>query len=292
MTAPAENAWVRATPLVFVVIWSTGFIVARYGLPHAPPMKFLAARYALSLACFLPWVWLARVRWPRSRAQWGHLAVTGMLMHGGYLGGVWAAVKAGMGSGLSALIVGLQPVLTAVWLSSQGGQVTRRQWAGLGLGFAGLLMVVSTKLGQGGEVTAWTLAMVVLALFSITVGTLYQKRHVEPCDVRSANSVQLGAALLVTLPLAALETEAMQWNAQLAGALAWSVLGLSVGASSLLYMLIQRGAATAVTSLFYLVPPVTALMAWVLFGEAITPVTVLGTLLTALGVGLVVRPAR
>ena len=292
MSAPTESAWVRATPMAFVLIWSTGFIVARYGLPHAPPMKFLAARYAFSLLCFIPWVWLARVRWPSSRAQWGHLAVTGMLMHGGYLGGVWAAVKAGMGSGLSALIVGLQPVLTAVWLSSQGGQVTRRQWAGLALGFAGLLMVVSTKLGQGGEVTPWTLAMVVLALLSITVGTLYQKRHVAPCDVRSANSVQLGAALLVTLPLAGLETEAMQWNAQLAGALAWSVLGLSVGASSLLYLLIQRGAATAVTSLFYLVPPVTALMAWVLFGEAITPVTVLGTLLTALGVGLVVRPAR
>lgn len=292
MTTPADSGWVRATPLVFVLIWSTGFIVARYGLPHAPPMKFLAARYALSLACFIPWVLLAHVRWPRSRAQWGHLAVTGVLMHGGYLGGVWAAVKAGMGSGLSALIVGLQPVLTAVWLSSQGGQVSRRQWTGLGLGFAGLLMVVSTKLGQGGEVTGWSLTMVVVALFSITVGTLYQKRHVEPCDVRAANSVQLGAALLVTLPLAWLETEAMQWNTQLAGALAWSVLGLSIGASSLLYLLIQRGAATAVTSLFYLVPPVTALMAWVLFDEAITPVTVLGTLLTALGVWLVVRPAR
>ncbi len=122
MTATAQdNAWLRAMPWVFVLIWSTGFIVARYGMPHAPPMSFLAVRYALSILCFLPWIWVAGVRWPVNRAQWLHLSITGVLMHAGYLGGVWAAVKAGMGSGLAALIVGIQPVLTAVWLSAMGG---------------------------------------------------------------------------------------------------------------------------------------------------------------------------
>jgi len=146
-----DDILIRAMPLVFVLIWSTGFIVARYGMPLAPPMTFLALRYAFSILCFLPWIMLAGVSWPRTREQWLHLSVTGVLMHGGYLGGVWAAVKAGMGSGLVALIVGLQPVLTAFWLSSTGGHVTRRQWAGLALGFTGLVLVVSRKFGAGGR---------------------------------------------------------------------------------------------------------------------------------------------
>ena len=294
--ANRDNAWLRAMPWVFVLIWSTGFIVARYGMPHAPPMKFLAVRYALSILCFLPWIVLAGVKWPSDRRQALHLAVTGVLMHAGYLGGVWAAVKAGMGSGLSSLIVGIQPVLTAIWLTSVGGQhVSRRQWFGLLLGFAGLVLVVSRKFGAGGpgdQATWLNLSFAVMALFAITAGTLYQKRFVMPCDVRSANTVQLLAALLVTLPLALMESETMRWNAELAGAMAWSVLGLTLGGSSLLYMLIQRGAAASVTSLMYLVPPCTALIAWLLFAEPITSVTLAGTALTAFGVSLVVRPAR
>ncbi len=206
---------------------------------------------------------------------------------------------AGMGAGLCALLIGLQPVLTGLWLSARGGQVTRRQWAGLVLGLAGLVLVVWQKLGLG-EVHARNLAFALMALVSITAGTLYQKRFVQPCDVRSANLVQLAAALVVTLPLAALEAEPVRWwladgqlNAQMAGAMAWSVLALTLGGSSLLYMLIQRGAATRVTSLMYLVPPTTAGMAWVLFGEPITALTVAGVALTAVGVSLVVRePAR
>ena len=294
--ATRDNAWLRAMPWVFVLIWSTGFIVARYGMPHAPPMKFLAVRYALSILCFLPWIVLAGVKWPSDRRQALHLAVTGVLMHAGYLGGVWAAVKAGMGSGLSSLIVGIQPVLTAIWLTSVGGQhVSRRQWVGLLLGFAGLVLVVSRKFGAGGpgdQATWLNLSFAVMALFAITAGTLYQKRFVMPCDVRSANTVQLLAALLVTLPLALMESETMRWNAELAGAMAWSVLGLTLGGSSLLYMLIQRGAAASVSSLMYLVPPCTALIAWLLFAEPITAVTLAGTALTAFGVSLVVRPAR
>ena len=171
-------------------------------------------------------------------------------------------------------------------------KVTQRQWLGLALGLGGLVLVVSRKFGSTLEVTSFTLAAITVALLSITAGTLYQKRYVLPADVRGANAIQLAAAFAVTLPLALLETEAVVWTPQFAGALAWSVLVLTLGGSSLLYMLIQRGAATAVTSLMYLVPPCTALMAWLLFAELITAVTVLGTVITALGVSLVVRAAR
>jgi len=289
----SQAALVRAMPAVFVLIWSTGFIVARFGMPHAPPMKFLAWRYFFSVICFALWAVASRARWPASPRQVGHLAVTGVLMHAGYLGGVWAAVKLGMGAGLAALLVGLQPVLTAVWVSSRGGTVAPRQWAGLALGFAGLALVVWQKLGVG-EIHPLNFMLALVALVSITVGTLYQKRFLEPCDVRTASLVQLAAAFAVTLPLALLETEAIDWAAPLVGAMAWSVLALTLGGSSLLYLLIQRGAATAVTSLLYLVPPCTALMAWALFGEAITVLTVCGIALTAVGVSLVVRaqPAR
>jgi hypothetical protein len=288
----SQQAWLRLMPIVFVGIWSTGFIVARYGMPHSPPFTFLLWRYAFSILCFVPWVIWARVSWPVGRTQWGHLAVTGVLMHAGYLGGVWAAVKVGMGSGLSALIVGLQPVLTAIWLSSQGGQVSRRQWLGLALGFVGLAMVVSRKLEGGIEVTAWSLTMAVMALCAITIGTLYQKRFVQPCDVRSANAVQLMAAFVVTLPIACLEVESVGWTHEMVGALAWSVIGLTLGGSSLFYVLIQRGAAASVTSLMYLVPPTTTVMAWFLFDEPITAVTLAGIAVTALGVSLVVRTPR
>jgi drug/metabolite transporter (DMT)-like permease len=292
VSSERQDALIKAMPVVFVLIWSTGFIVARFGMPHAPPMKFLAWRYFFSILCFLPWIWLARVKWPQDSTQWQHLAVTGVLMHAVYLGGVWAAVKMGMGSGLSSLIVGLQPVLTAFWLAGVGSAVSKRQWAGLALGFLGLVMVVSRKFGAGGEANWLNLSMALGALAGITVGTLYQKRFVAPCDVRTANVVQLGAALLVTLPMTLLESESVHWNSQLAGAMAWSVLALTLGGSSLLYLLIQRGAAASVTSLMYLVPPVTAFVAWVLFDEPITALTIAGTVITAIGVSLVVRQPK
>ncbi|WP_353141723.1 EamA family transporter [Limnohabitans sp.] len=287
-----NQAWLRAMPWVFVLIWSTGFIVARYGMPNSPPFTFLLWRYVFSILCFVLWVKWARVPWPQGRRQWWHLAVTGVLMHAGYLGGVWAAVKVGMGAGLAALIVGLQPVITAIWLSARGGHVSRRQWQGLALGFVGLAMVVSRKLDGSIEVTPWSLTMITVALIAITTGTLYQKRFVQPCDVRSANAVQLMAAYVVTLPLALMETEPALWNAEMTWAMAWAVLVITLGGSSLFYMLIQRGAATAVTSLLYLVPPTTAVMAWILFSEPITLVTLAGIVVTATGVILVVRPPK
>jgi drug/metabolite transporter (DMT)-like permease len=276
-------------PAVFVLIWSTGFIVARYGMPHAPPLTFLTIRYALSVLCFGVWIALARAAWPQSRSQYLHLCASGVLMHAGYLGGVWAAVKAGMGAGTIALLVGLQPVLTAVWMSGvAGARVSRQQWLGLALGLGGLVLVVWRKLGAG-ELSAANLSLAALALMSITAGTLYQKRFVAPCDVRTANTIQLLAALVVSLPLALLESEPVMLHPHFIGAMAWSVVGLTLGGSSLLYLLIQRGAATQVTSLLYLVPPATALMAWALFREALTPVMLVGMVLTAIGVSMVVR---
>jgi drug/metabolite transporter (DMT)-like permease len=281
-------------PGVFVLIWSTGFVVARFGMPYAPPMSFLVWRFALSVLAFGVWVLLSRAAWPKGRSQWMHLAVVGVLMHAGYLGGVWSAVKLGIGAGTSALIVGLQPVLTALWVSATGQEhrVAPRQWLGLALGLAGLVLVVWNKLGHG-EVTTTNLALCLLALLAITIATLYQKRFVAPCDVRTANMVQLLAAFIVVLPLALMETEAVQPQPALLGAMAWSVLVLTLGGSSLLYMMVQRGAATRVTSLMYLVPPCTALLAWLLFDELLTPLVLAGLVLTALGVGLVVRePVR
>ena len=294
MTATVSGAaLLRAMPAVFVVIWSTGFVVARYGMPHAPPLSFLAWRYALSIAAFLLWIGFARAAWPHGRAQWLHLGVSGLLMHAGYLGGVWVAVKLGLGAGLAALVVGLQPLLTALWISASGQahHVSRRQWLGLTLGLMGLLLVVLHKLGLG-EATPANVACAAFALAAITIGTLYQKRWVTPCDVRTANTVQLLAALAATLPLALLEREPIVLHPELIGAMAWSVLVLTLGGTSLLYLLIQRGAATAVTSLMYLVPPCTALFAWVLFGETLTATVLIGLTLAAAGVALVVRGPR
>ena len=285
-------------PFVFVFIWSTGFISARLGMPYSPAMSFLAIRCALSVLCFLIWIeistGLKNITWPSSRQQWIHLLVTGALVQAGYLSGVWLAIKAGMGAGLTALIVGLQPILTALWvgLISKQERVSRWQWAGLALGFAGLALVVSGKLSVGLEVTPFTLGWTIFSLISITVGTLYQKRFVEPVDVRVGNGIGLAGAAVVCLPFALLDTAPMIWHPQLMFAMGWAVLGLSLGGSSLFYLLVQRGAATSVTSLLYLVPPTTAAIAWLLFDEHISLVTIAGTLLCAMGVWFVIRPAK
>ncbi len=289
-------------PWVFVLIWSTGFVVARFGMPYAPPLRFLSTRYALSIVCFGIWIAASHAPWPRSRDQWFHLAVVGVLIQAGYLGGVWSAVKVGMGAGTAALLVGLQPVLTALWVTLHtpgagsdadhaAARITPRQWLGLALGLGGLVLVVWRKLGTG-EMTGFSFSMAMIALLSITAGTLYQKRFVRPCDVRTASTVQMLAALAVTLPFALLEHEPMVMHPELIGAMAWSVLGLTLGGSSLLYLLIQRGAATQVSSLMYLVPPCTALLAWLLFDELFTGMMAIGLALTALGVALVTTSVR
>ncbi len=293
----AENS-IRASlletgmPLLFVLIWSTGFIVAKFGLPYAPPLTFLLLRYASVLLILLPTLLFIRAPWPHGSA-W-HIAFAGVLVQAGYLSGVWCAIKLGMPAGLSALIVGLQPLLTGFAAVLIGEPVRPRQWAGLLLGLSGVALVVANKLTLNG-VSLLTLSLCVMALLSITAGTLYQKRYCARFDLRTGATIQFAAALLVTLPFAiwleglnpAFDT--VQWTPQFIVALLWSALALSIGAMFLLYALIRKNAATHVSSLMYLTPPVTALMAWLLFSESFTLYGMAGMLLAVTGVAFVVK---
>ncbi len=298
--------WRAAMPWWFVLIWSTGFIVAKYGMPNAEPLTFLALRFGGTLLVMLPIAWLTGMSWPRRRAVEGravtagtigridwpliaHLAVSGTLIQAVYLGGVWAAIKHGAPAGLAALVVGIQPLLTALFARVVGEPVSRRQWLGLLCGFAGVGLVVANKVGVRG-IGAVPVALCVLSLLAITAGTLYQKRFCAHFDLRVGTLVQFGAAFAVTLPAAwMLETMQVRWNAQMIGALVWSVLALSIGAISLLFLLIRQGAATKVSSLMYLTPPTTAVMAWLLFGETLSPLSAAGMVVAALGVALVIE---
>ncbi len=284
----AQGRWVALMPGIFVVLWSTGFIGAKFGLPYVEPATFLTLRFVLVVALMLPIALAWRAPWPSSPAQVAHIAVSGMLLHGGYLGGVFGAIHHGMSAGLTALIVGMQPILTAfVSAPLLGERVTRRQWLGLVLGLAGVVLVVSPALA-GLTLPAAGLALVALA--SITAGTIYQKRYCASFDLRSGSVVQFVAAGLVLAPFAFLfETREIRWSAELAFALAWLVFVLSIGAISLLTLLIRRGAVTKVASLMYLTPPTTAVMAWLAFGETLSMQALLGLALAAVGVALVVR---
>ena len=274
--------------LGFVLVWSTGFIVARYGVPHAPALSFLALRFALTLVVLAPLIVLQRARWPTPKEA-AHLAIAGLLIHGIYLSGVWIAIEHGMPSAMSALIVNMQPILTAMWVAWAGEQVTRRQWLGLLLGLTGVVLAVASKWTADG-VSLVNLLCCVAALAGITAGTLYQKRRVPAFDLRTGTFVQLAASLAVVGPLAlAFDIRPVVWNAELMLALAWAVLAISIGAVFLLFRLIERGSATSVTSLMYLVPPTTALMAWLLFGEAYGGLAAAGLAFAAAGVALVQR---
>jgi drug/metabolite transporter (DMT)-like permease len=289
-TASRAGLAVRATPFAFVVIWASGFVVAKYAAPYAEPLSFLVVRYAGVVVLMLALAVLAAAPWPRGR-QVLHIAVAGIGIQAGYLGGVWAAVAAGMPAGVAALVVNLQPVLTAALTGLIGERLGRRQVAGLMLGFAGVALVVSNRLTTEG-LSPLTLGLTVMALLAITTGTLYQKRFCPHFDLRTGQVVQFVAAGLVTLPFAlAFESFRFDWTPQLAGALAWSVLVLTGGGISLLFLMLRRGAAAQVTSYFYLVPGLTALMAFAMFGESLGLVAIGGMLLTVLGVALATRQA-
>lgn len=232
----------------------------------------------------------ARAAWPRGRQLW-HLAVAGTGIQALYLGGVWVAVAEGMPAGVTALVVNLQPVLTAVFAVVLGERIGRWQAVGLLLGFAGVALVVGSKLTTSG-ITPLTLGLAVLALLSITAGTLYQKRFCPEFDLRTGQVVQFAAALLVTLPFAlAFESFRLDWTPELIGALVWSVIALTAGAMSLLFLMLRRGAAAKVTSYFYLVPGITALIAFAMFGEQLGWLAIVGMLVTVLGVALATRRA-
>ena len=281
-----------AMPLLFVLIWSTGFIVAKFGLPHAPALTFLLLRYAGVLLVLVPLLFVVRAPWPRAHA-W-HIAVAGVLVQAGYLSGVWSAIKLGMPAGLSALIVGLQPLLTGFAAPLVGEPLRPGQWVGLVLGLLGVALVVMEKLTPTGS-SVLNVALCVFALLSITAGTLYQKRFCPRFDLRSGAVIQFAASALVTLPFAIwLEDLSpalaeVEWTVEFVLALAWSSFALSIGAMFLLYALIRKNAATHVSSLMYLTPPVTALLAWLLFGESFGLAGVAGMLLAVTGVAFVVK---
>lgn len=275
-----------AVPALFVLLWSTGFIGARLGMPHAGPLTFLTLRYLTVLAVMLPLALLLRVRWLASPGDARHIAVSGLLIQGGYLGGVFCAIDAGMSAGVVALIVGMQPLLTAAAAGRLlGERVTPLQWAGFALGLAGVTLVVWNKMSMQG-MGAGSLALALFALGCITLGMLYQKKYCPSFDLRAGVVLQFGAALLVTLPLA-LETLHVEWTGEFLIALGWLSLVLSAGTSTILFRLIERGAATRVTSLFYLTPAVTAVMAWLMFGELLGATAITGMAIAVAGVALV-----
>lgn len=294
MTVPRPAVLLQevGVPALFVVLWSTGFIGARLGLPHAGPLTFLSLRYALAAALLALVALAMRAPWPRRPIEIGHYAAAGLLVHGVYLGGVFLGISLGVEAGVSALIVGLQPLLTAALAGAfLGERVAPRQWTGLGLGLLGVALVLARKLGQGPGDALGSLACVA-ALLGITAGTLYQKRFCAGMDLRTGGAVQFAAAGLATAPLAPLfENTRVDWTGEFVFALLWLVLVLSLGAVSLLYVLIRRGAASRVASLFFLVPPCTALIAWPLFGETLGPAALVGMALTAAGVVLASREA-
>jgi drug/metabolite transporter (DMT)-like permease len=277
-------------PGVFVVLWSTGFIGARLGLPHAEPFTFLLLRFAILTFLLGGYSFLVRAPWPSDWRQFLHLSVSGLLLHCAYLGGVFYAIGQGMPVAVTALIVGTQPLMTAALAGPiLGEKITGRQWTGFFLGLTGVVLVVGPKLGTelGGMEG---LAGAAIALIGITVGTLYQKRHGGQMDLRSGSAIQFAVSTAVMILLAAVfEKMSVNWTGEFVFALLWLVVVLSVGAISLLFIMIRRGLASKVASLFYLVPPVTAIIAYLVFGETLGFLALFGMAVSVFGVALVVR---
>ena len=282
---------IAAAPVLFVLLWSTGFIGARFGLPYIEPLTFLAVRMVFVVLILGAIALIAGARWPNS-AEIGHSLVSGWLVHGLYLGGVFTAISQGVPAGIAALIPGLQPILTSTIANRfMGETVTRLQWLGLVLGLIGVVLVLHNREIVGaGSGLGW--AGSVVSLFGITLGTLYQKRFCGGIDWRIGNLVQyIGAGALFWLGAFAFETRVIHWSGELIFAMAWLVLVLSIAAVGLMYWLIRRSAATGFASLFYLVPAVTALLAYFLFGEQLDALSVAGMVVCAAGVVLVNRGA-
>jgi drug/metabolite transporter (DMT)-like permease len=283
--------WTAVAPAVFVVLWSTGFIAGKAGVPYAEPLTFLSVRFAIVTVAMLIAALLVRAAWPKG-VMIAHLAMVGLLMHSLQLGGVFSAIQIGLPAGLAALIIGLQPILIAAVVGPLlGERVSLRQWMGFVLGFGGAALVLSERYGlSAGPAGLGAPALAVCGLIGGTAGTLYQKRYCADANLWTAAVIQYAAATVpVTLLAARFETMEIMWSGQFIAALAWLVLGLSVGAISLLYLLIRRGAVSKLASYFFLVPPTTALIAWAMFGEHLGPVALAGMAVAALGVALVQR---
>lgn len=283
----------NTAPAVFVFLWSTGFIGAKMVAPYAEPFTFLSLRFYIVALLLLIFVVAARVPIPKAPGEIAHLCMAGCLVHGVYLGGVFASIYLGVGAGVSALIIGIQPLLTALLAQPMlGERITQRQWWGFSLGFAGVALVVSRHFSwQSADI--WNLSLCVIALLGITLGTLYQKRFCTNMDLRSGSMVQfLAAGSLMLLCALLFEDFQIIWHEELIFALVWLIFVLSIGAITLLMWLIRHGAASRVASLFYLVPPVVAVEAWFLFNEKVGVTSILGILVCAFGVWLVLTTRK
>jgi drug/metabolite transporter (DMT)-like permease len=281
----------KLVPAFFVLLWSTGFISARYGLPYAGPMTFLALRMGIATALLLLFAVLTSAPWPAGGRAALHVVIAGLLVHGGYLGGVFAAISHGMPAGMASLIVGMQPVLTSVVaIVFLDERLSVRQWTGLGLGVLGLVLVLGHRVSFAA--LTWQSGMLAcFALVCISLGTVYQKKFNSGVDLRTGCLLQYLASGLCYAALAyRFESGDVVWSTPFVLALGWSVLGLSLGAVALLYRLIREGAASRVSSLLYLTPPVTTLIAYFCFGERLTLPAIGGMGLAALGVAMVVSP--
>lgn len=290
-----SSAGLAAMPVIFVLLWSTGFIGAKFGLPFAEPFTFLFIRFVLTLLLLIPLVLAMRIPWPSSPMLWTHIAISGLLVHGAYLGGVFYGIYLGMPAGLAALLVGLQPLLTAAFAGPLlGEQLSWRQWVGLGLGLIGISLVLGSKLEIGETLFAGfgvnALLCVTAALIGISLGTLYQKRYCTSMPLLSGAVIQyLAAAALLGSGALLFESRQVEWSSSFVLTLAWLVLVLSIAAILLLMALIKKGEASRVASLFYLVPPVTALQAWWLFDERLPFLGMIGMLVAITGVVMVIR---
>ena len=292
--AGRSSLLLKLAPALFVLIWSTGWISARFAAPYADPLTFLSVRYICAGLILALLAIASGAVWPRGHAA-GHAAASGILLHAIYLGGVWWAIAHGLPAGISGLIAAVQPILTALLAPRFVGEhITKRQWLGIMLGFSGIILVLWPKLaglsGTALQAQMWPLAINVVAMISVTFGTFYQKKFIQTGDLRTVTTLQYAGALAVTLPLAFwLEPMRIEWNTIMVLNLGWSVLALSIGAIGLLLLLIRRGAVSRAASLIYLVPPAVALEAFVLFGETMVPIQMIGMVITALGVALAVR---
>lgn len=299
MTISARSGVQRlGGPAMFVLLWSTGFVGAKYGLPYADPFTFLGVRLLAAGVLLGLLALLLRSAGMAARPQYGRAAVAGLLLHAGYLGGVFYAISLGIPAGVAAVVVSLQPVLTAVLAARVLGEhPTRRQWLGLLLGVVGVALVVGPGIAaaSGSDAAYPTTGLVacLVALGAGTAGTVYQKRHGDGIPLIWGTAVQYAAASAVLLAVAAAtEDMAIRWTGEFVAAFVWLVLGLSLGAVLLLLVLLRRGTASSVSSLFYLVPPAVAVEAYLLFGERVSPLSLIGIAVTALGVALVVVPPR
>lgn len=287
--------FLRFVPMLFTLLWSSGWIVAGYSALYADALTFLVVRYACAAVAITALALAMGAPWPRGRRAILDCVVTGVLIHAAYLGGVWWAVRHGLPTGISGLIAGLQPILTALFAPMLVGErITLLRWLGILAGFVGIALVLQPKLVGVEPAVLWAVlipvAVNVAGMFAVTFGSFYQKARVVTADLRTVTAVQYVAAFVVTLPFAfALEPMRIEWNLTMALVLAWSVLALSLGGVGLYLLMIRRGEISRVSTFLYLVPALVAIEAWVLFGEALTPIQILGMAVTILGVVLASR---